>query len=202
MKLYGSPTSPYARMARIVVHEKGLEDRVEEIVAATRQGGSPYYRVNPSGRIPYLAGPDGLAIEGSVLICDYLDELDGAPQFGRPTGPARWVSLSLEEQARSLMDGVSVWVRELKRPPEERSPTTLAHEEARASRLVALWADQVDHPLLQGPLNMIQITLICALDMDRRLPGFGWRAAHPGLAAWRDRIAKRPSFAQTVSPVV
>lgn len=33
MKLYITPGSPYARMARIVVLEKGLQDRVETIVA-------------------------------------------------------------------------------------------------------------------------------------------------------------------------
>jgi glutathione S-transferase len=33
MKLYITPGSPYARMARIVILEKGLENRVEIIVA-------------------------------------------------------------------------------------------------------------------------------------------------------------------------
>ena len=36
MKLYVTVGSPYARMARIVVLEKGLEDRVEVIAAQTR----------------------------------------------------------------------------------------------------------------------------------------------------------------------
>ena len=36
MKLYITPGSPYARMARIVVLEKGLESRVETIAAKTR----------------------------------------------------------------------------------------------------------------------------------------------------------------------
>ena len=34
MKLYITPGSPYARMARIVVLEKGLQSRVEIIVGA------------------------------------------------------------------------------------------------------------------------------------------------------------------------
>jgi glutathione S-transferase len=48
MKLYY--TSPYARLARIVVVEKGLEDRVEILEAKTRTPGSPYYQINPSAR--------------------------------------------------------------------------------------------------------------------------------------------------------
>ena len=41
MKLYATPGSPYARMARIMVIEKGLEGRVEVIFAKTRSAGSP-----------------------------------------------------------------------------------------------------------------------------------------------------------------
>jgi hypothetical protein len=48
MKLYITPTSPYARIARIVVLEKGLEKRVEVVTAQTRVSDSPYYRINPS----------------------------------------------------------------------------------------------------------------------------------------------------------
>ena len=35
MKLYITPGSPYARIARIVILEKGLENRIEIIVAKT-----------------------------------------------------------------------------------------------------------------------------------------------------------------------
>jgi len=54
MKLYITDTSPYARIARIVVFEKGLEAQVEMIPAQTRTPGSSYYAINPSGRVPYL----------------------------------------------------------------------------------------------------------------------------------------------------
>ena len=54
MKLYVTFTSPYARLARILVIEKTLEDRVEIIAAKTRVADSPYYQINPSGRVPYL----------------------------------------------------------------------------------------------------------------------------------------------------
>ncbi len=38
MQLYITTTSPYARMARIVILEKRLAGRVEIIVAETRRG--------------------------------------------------------------------------------------------------------------------------------------------------------------------
>jgi glutathione S-transferase len=76
MKLYVTYTSPYARLARIVVIEKAIEDRVEIIEAKTRTLDSPYYQINPSGRVPYLVDDAGLGIEDSQLICAYLDSLD------------------------------------------------------------------------------------------------------------------------------
>ncbi len=83
MKLYVTYTSPYARLARILVVEKALEDRVEIIEAKTRTRNSPYYQINPSGRVPYLIDGSGVGMEDSQLICAYLDSLDGMifPRF-------------------------------------------------------------------------------------------------------------------------
>ena len=84
MKLYVTLTSPYARLARIVVHEKGLQDQVEIVEAKTRTADSPYYRINPSGRVPYLINDAGVGMEDSQIICAYLDGLDGKPRFHPP----------------------------------------------------------------------------------------------------------------------
>jgi glutathione S-transferase len=73
MKLYITPGSPYARIARVVVLEKELENRVEIIAAQTRVACSPYYGINPSGRVPYLIRDDGVGLEESALICAYLE---------------------------------------------------------------------------------------------------------------------------------
>ena len=54
MKLYVTYSSPYTRLARILVAEKVLQDRVEIVEAQTRTPASPYYQINPSGRVPYL----------------------------------------------------------------------------------------------------------------------------------------------------
>ena len=84
MKLHCSPGSPYARMARMTVLEKGLGDRVEIVFVQTRKPDSPYYAINPSGRVPYLLRDDGLGFEESAVICDYLDGLDGKPPWVCP----------------------------------------------------------------------------------------------------------------------
>ena len=197
MKLYITPGSPYARMARIVVLEKGLEDRVEIILAKTRAADSPYYRINPSGRVPYLITEEGVGLEESALICAYLDHLDRNPRFDQPPGEQAWEARRLEALARSMLDGLSVWGRELLRRENERSLRVIQHETDRAQRMVDVWEHEIDHPLMRGDFNMIQITLACALGLEARNPGFRWRPAHPKLSAWFAQIAARPSFAAT-----
>ncbi len=196
MKLYVTPGSPYARMARIVVFEKGLGGCVEIIAAQTRAADSPYYDINPSGRVPYLVRDDGVGMEESALVCAYLDHLDGKPAFQQEG----WEARRLEGVARSYLDGLSVWLRELYRPPNERSPAVIRHEMDRAARLADLWEREVAHPLMGGGLNMVQLTLACALGIELRMPDLDWRTARPKLGAWYERIAARPSFKETEPP--
>jgi len=200
MKLYITPGSPYARMARIVVLEKGLENRVEIITAKTRAADSPYYGINPSGRVPYLVREDGVGFEESALICAYLDRLDGKPALDVPGGDQSWEARRLEGLARSMLDGLSVWGREILRPENERSPGVIQHETDRARRMADVWEREIDHPMMRGPLNMLHITLACALGLEARIPGFRWRAGRPKLCEWFDRFAARPSFAATAPP--
>lgn len=196
MKLYATPGSPYARMVRIVILEKGLQDRVEVIFAKTRSADSPYYQINPSGRVPYLIRDDGVGMEESAPICAYLDRLDGKPMLA--VAADDWEARRVEALARSMLDGLSVWLRELYRPENERSPTVIQHEIARSERMLDLWEKkEIDHPLLRGPLNIVQLTLACALGLEARNADFRWRAGRPKLTGWFDRIAARPSFQAT-----
>lgn len=200
MKLYITPGSPYARMARIVVLEKGLKERVETIVAKTRAPDSPYYGINPSGRVPYLVCEDGVGFEESALICAYLDRIDGKPAFDLPGGGESWEARRLEALARSMLDGLSVWGREMVRPEHERSPGLIKHEADRAQRMAALWEREIDHPFMRSAPNMIQLTLACALGLEARNPALRWRSGRPKLSGWFDRIAARPAFTATAPP--
>lgn len=200
MKLYITPGSPYARMARMVVIEKNLSDRVEVIVAQTRLADSPYYGINPSGRVPYLVRDDGVGMEESAVICDYLDQLDGKPLFRLPPGEAGWEARRLEALARSMLDGIAVWGREMARPENERSPTTVQHESGRSRRMADVWEKKIEHPWMQGALNMAQITLSCALGFEARFPDLRWRPEHPKLEGWFERFASRRSFKETIPP--
>jgi glutathione S-transferase len=198
MKLYVTFTSPYARLARIVVLEKALQDRVEVIAAQTRVADSPYYAINPSGRVPYLVDDNGVGMEDSQLICAYLDGLDGEPRL-HPAA-ADWASRRLEARARSLCDGIAVWAREMSRPAGERSLSVLAHEVARAQRLADLLESQSTTPPMLGALGMPQLVLAVALEMARDRSLGDLTEGRPRLAAWRGAMSDLPSMRATAPP--
>jgi glutathione S-transferase len=200
MKLYVTYTSPYARLARIIVIEKALEDRVEIIEAKTRTPGSPYYQINPSGRVPYLIDDAGVGMEDSQLICAYLDSLDGKPRFNEPTLNPDWAYLRLEFSARSMCDGISVWTREMARPASERSPTVLAHEAARSQRMADVFEGYMADPLMRGAPRMAHFILAVALERARYCGLDGLTGARPQLAKWMRSMSGLRSMRRTAPP--
>jgi len=200
MKLYVTLTSPYARLARIMVLEKALEDRVAVIVAKTRVANSPYYQINPSGRVPYLIDDAGVGMEDSQLICAYLDGLDGKPRFHDAARQTDWVYQRIEFAARNMCEGICVWVREMSRPESERSPTVLGHEVARAQRTADAFETRIADPLLQGPPTMAHLLLAVALDVAAKR-GFGdLTTGRPQLGAWMRSMSALPSMQRTAPP--
>jgi glutathione S-transferase len=185
----------------MVVLEKGLAARVEIVAAQTRTSGSPYYRVNPSGRVPYLEIPGKPGLEDSQLIVAYLDHISGPPTLLRPWPDDDWLYGRLEAAARSFTDGLSVWVREMRRPEGERSPGIIAHERERAERLADQWERDVSHPLMTGAINLAQLYLIAGLDQAVHWGIADHAASRPALAAWLARLRQRPS-AQATAPAV
>jgi glutathione S-transferase len=197
MKLYVTYGSPYARLARIIVLEKGLEDRVEIIEAKTRTPASPYYQINPSGRVPYLIDDDGAGMEDSQLICAYLDGLDGKPRFHNAPRASDWAYRRLEFAARSMCDGIAVWGREMVRPANERSPTTLAHEAARVGRMADFFEGRVTDPLLQGAPGMAHLILAVAVEMARKRGLGDLTESRPRLASWMRAMSALPAMQET-----
>ena len=203
MKLISSLKSPYGRMARIVRLEKGLGDSVEYEVVQTRGENNPYYNVNPSGRVPSLILDDGTVLEESALICWYLDYIDGKPKLHPVDGINGLEQRRIEAIARSMLDGISLWLREyIYRPPEMHSETIIDHERRRASRLADVFEKEVQGELLLGPINMAQITLACVFhgNMFDGLPGFDWQEGRPHLCNWVEHIDQNSSVKETDLP--
>ena len=70
----------------------------------------------------------------------------------------------------------------------------------RAARLADVWEREIRHEPMRGPLNMVQLTLACALALELRMPDLDWRSAHPKLGDWYAPFAARASFKATEPP--
>jgi glutathione S-transferase len=198
MRVLTTLTSPYGRIVRALIIEKGFQDRVEIFPTVTRTPDAPVLDVNPSGRVPTLITEDGTMFEDSPLICAYLDSLED-PQVLAPQ--TDWNARILEARVRSMLDGIAVWSREIRRPENEQAPSIVAHETKRAHRLAGIFDQLVADGAFDGPLDMAQLILGCTLHRTNIAPkGFDWRPANPNLAAWVDKFGKRPSMQETLPP--
>jgi glutathione S-transferase len=85
-QLYHAPLCPFSRKVRLVLAEKKIE---ASLVEERYWEKSPdFLRRNPAGRVPVLK-IDGLTLCESAAICEYLDEVHGAPRLMPDTPQAR-----------------------------------------------------------------------------------------------------------------
>ncbi len=199
MKLHDNPASPFCRKVRALLIETGQAGDVELAFAI----GHPLApermptAANPLGKIPALELEDETVLFDSRVICRYLDARAGGGFY--PAEPRLWQTLTLEALADGIMEAAILIIYESRcRPEEIRFPDWVEAQWAKIARaLDTLETGWQGH--LARPLDMGQIALGCALGyLDFRLPGRGWRGAHPGLAAWFAAFAERPAMRETV----
>jgi glutathione S-transferase len=75
--LYHLWLSPFCRKVRLVLHEKRLdfELRAESVWERREE----FLALNPAGEVPVLIEADGLAISGSEVIAEFIDEVHPDP---------------------------------------------------------------------------------------------------------------------------
>lgn len=201
MKLYYAPTSPYVRKVMIVLEETGQLADVELInVATTPLAANPALLAkNPLAKVPALERPDGPTLYDSRVITAYLDARAKGTLY--PVGTRRWDTLTLEATADGILDAALLMTYESRlRPEDKRMQTWVDGQWDKVARSVAaLNTRWMSH--LQGPLDMGQIAVGCALAyVDFRHDARGWRQSNDGLAAWFKEFESRPAMQSTVPP--
>lgn len=195
MQLLMSPASPFVRKARVVLHETGQVAEEIEVTASVYDADATIKSANPSGKIPALVRADGPTLYDSRVICRYLDAQADAGLY--PEG-SLWDVLTLEATGDGIMEAAVLMVYEQRyRAENERSAAWVEGQWDKVTRgLAALESRWM--PLLQGPLNMGQISVGCALGyLDFRHDARDWRARVPGLDAWFREFAARDSMVAT-----
>lgn len=84
-RLYHLPLSPFCRKVRLVLAEKKIE--VELVEERPWEERLDFLRQNPSGKVPMLK-IDGLVLQDSNAICEYLEETHPTPPL-MPRDPAQ-----------------------------------------------------------------------------------------------------------------
>jgi glutathione S-transferase len=202
VKLFYSATSPYARKARVVLREKGLQPEIEESLVnpwGSEDEVAELRAVNPLGKVPALIGPDGENYFDSPVVCAFLDARGSGHPLIPAGGEERFRVLRAEALADGVLDaGVGVLL-ESRRPPEQQSAAARERSEAAVTRAVAAMSEAL--PFLPKELTLGHLTMAIALGyLDFRLPYLNWRDSHQGLAAWYSEMAQRPSLKETAPP--
>jgi len=202
MKLIGSNTSPYVRKVRVVMAEKKLDyDFMLEDVWSDQTRISD---ANPLGKVRCLIMEGGEALFDSRVIVEYLDTLSPVGKLIPAVGRERAEVKTWEALADGVMDAAllarmeAVWD---KRTEAQRSQAWIDRQLGKIdASLVAMSKGLGDKPFCTGiHLSLADIAVGCALAyLDFRFPQIAWRDAHPNLVRLLDKLAQRPSFADTV----
>lgn len=197
MQLLMSPASPFVRKVRVLIREAKLLDVVEEVsVTTTPLASAPeVVAANPLGKIPALLRRDGPALYDSRVITRFLDDHANSGLY-----PAAriWDVLTLEATGDAIMDASVGMTYEMRfRDEAMQHGEWLDAQWNKAARAVGALNDRwMSH--LEGPLNMGQISVACALAyLDFRHGARDWRKATPALADWFAEFSKRQSMLDT-----
>jgi glutathione S-transferase len=188
----------------VVAAEAGVLDQLEFIIQQPFDEDAIIWEYNPLGRHPALVLDDGVVLYHGLLCCEYLDSLSSGRRLF-PQDETRWKAVSQAILADGLFDATSALVVQALRAPEDRSrPDMLRHRK----RIFHVLPAMNDHAAAFGPddFHIGHVVFASGLNYyDRRQPlrrveldpadaAFDWRAEHPTLASWYDRICERPSL--------
>jgi glutathione S-transferase len=203
VKLYYSPTSPYARKVRVFTREKGLLGQMDEVAVnpwSQDDSVAELHAVNPLGKVPALIGPTGESYFDSRVICAFLDTAGENGEGLIPhAGEERFRVLRGEALADGVADAAVGVVMESRRPAGQQSEAAKERGRMAITRGVSAMSEAL--PFLPRGFGIAHIAFAVSLAyLDFRLSDMGWRANHGGLAQWLDEVAARPSMTETAPP--
>ena len=195
MHLYINTTSPFVRMIRIIIAEKGLNENVKTEIVDPWIDPKAFLHANPSGRVPVLTTDSGTVLVESSLIMRFLDQF--APE------PAIWPTDEFEQTlalAGHAIGAFEAAVAVIIGRKSNDGFDTHAVGERRFRTLASAFAT-LDATLprdMTERVDLANIATITALDYILfRFPDRDWLKGSPKLKAWHDRHKDRPSLVQT-----
>ena len=202
MKLFSTPTSPYARKVRVMLAEKHIECEIV-VVPSLAAPDSPVPAHNPLGKVPTLVLDDGTSLYDSVVIVDYLDHKTPVARLIPQDNNHRALVRRWEALADGICDAAVAVVMEKRRVPEKQDETVIQRQMLKVERgLRAMSEDMGDSKWAAGEkFTLADIATGVALAyIELRMPEIDWRTSYPNLGRLYEQLMARPSFKDTAPP--
>ena len=195
MHLYINTTSPFVRLVRLAIEEKGLSEQVTLEIVDPWADPEAFLRANPAGRVPTLTTDDGHVFAEAHLILRYLDQIAQPAVY-----PAEDLARTLEIAAPALGATEASTAIIIGRKSSASFDTDMVGakrfrsiESGLAWLNANLPRDFADRPDIA---NFAAVTLIDYVVF--RFTDRDWLADLPDLAAWRARQEGHPSVEATM----
>lgn len=195
MHLYVNTTSPFVRLVRLAIEEKGLSSRVTFERVDPWKDDPAFLKANPAGRVPVLTTDDGHSIAEAQLILRYLDAIAQPSIF-----PAQDLAETLAIAAPALGAAEAATAVIIGRKSSEGFDADMVG--SKRYRTMAAGLKHLDEHLprdLADRPDIANLAAVTALDyIVFRFTDRDWLAGLPNLRAWRERQKGRPSVEATM----
>lgn len=200
MRLFLSPTSPFARKVKVALIEKNLLGSTEEVWVDPWASPAELLAVNPMSQVPTLVLDDGRALANSDTIIEWLERAHPEPKLlPDDLGECARV-LSVAALAHGVIESVVYVVIEHRKPAGQQNGNMLNRRLQGIEHVLGVLEGVFDGS--RERFHLDGLNLACALEyLDLRVPEFDWRVRCPGLAQWQQWAAVRPSLKQSAPSV-
>ena len=190
------------RKVRIALAEKKIEYQMVD--AAPYEPVNPVHAFSPLGKVPVLLLDDGTHLFDSRVIVEYIDSVSPVSRLIPEPNRQRIEVKRWEALADGICDAAVAIVMELRRPAKQQSKDWIERQRQKIGAGMAELSRELDDKAwCDGEsYTLADIATGCALGyLALRYPELDWRNDYPNLARLADKLAKRPSFRETVPPV-
>ena len=198
MKIIIANPSPYARKARVALHEKEIV--FEEIIDVPWNTNTLTKGINPLGKIPILLNGNHEPLFDSKVIIQYLDYYKPQPLL-YPKNPKDNISARLVETvADGVCDAIVLIFLENSRKETLKSKDWIQRQEKKIFEGVKYLSNYLEgeNYFVGNHFNIADICGFSCLEyIDLRFPKFKWRNEYQNLEKYWIYHKNRQSFQET-----
>lgn len=201
MQLLANTTSPYVRIARVSLIEKGLD--ITPTIVDPWADDARLRAANAATRVPTLVLDDGTPLAESMAIVMWLEATRPTPEHAPLLGPDAAGVLSRAGVALGVIDAAvhTIIIRKVTAPVLfDETPVGLRRRRTMAEGMERLEALAASKPMDEGGAPKLDaICAVTAIDyLNFRFTDAPWLPPMPALNALSQRLRARPSIANTM----